>query len=1648
MDDSELLREYALRGSEPAFTELVQRHVHLVFSAARRQVASPHVAEDVTQEVFLLLARKARAVCLDRSVSGWLYRATRFVARGHRRAEQRRVLREQKAMSKFGENSSAESVWAAVAPVLDDAMSGLGEQDRRAVLMRFFEKKSFREIGSAFAISDDTAQKRVSRALEKLRRLLARRGVAVPALVLAACLSAFAVQAAPAGLAVACASQVATAPAAGGLVVAFESVKVLLATSLVTKLGVALVFVLTMGSLAFVAIKPSARSSETSWTLADPANALLRECDFIVDCSFTEHARNARNVSPASDAYGILNANRIGRRGPEFASGEEASVSAIGLMAGARVLHQLGRDTSAYDAVLKAFFETAILERNQLFETNAANPNYGGVFERVYYTADGMLDPTKAPRPPTAAHTGKMLSAMWKYAEYLRATGREAEARRWLTQARPLAERAGTFLARMFDAQWKLLRRNATDDAEWTDPAAGIDRDTLKEIALGERGGLTDRSVRSRQAPTPSTQTVPGAGGAIPATADLWIDGAAYGCAGLRCLERWLSEVAGARLNEVAEAQPSFDWATLTKQLAEGMAAMKSQGPFVAFFRFRDSRGGFAPSFGVAIDERCHAPYSADALDPAEPFCRQLSDWWTQGGGGVQMTWLDSAPDHWRHFGQRWHWYFDGRAANQRLYPGNGLQMARVEWKHGRATGDRAMLDRAQRRLEWAAARSRCWYGQTGETEAGVPNGLVGYRDALTSKPDTSWARFAPNSAYFIQVVLMVYFDIDTKYTPDDARVNLAALQQFRAQQEAQRQAENPTRPPGAEVQPDPTTSWAEEALQREADFIVNCSFTEHTINYATYPLAHPDLDAYGAINYDRVAGWGADWVVTGDSAMATVGLMAASKQLHTLGHDVSTYDQVLSKFFTIWLLARNQGVNTNADQSDAGAMYRSVAYDRKTGRWTRNYPVSTLATGKMLAAMWKFYEYNVAMNRQEAATSWLQQSWPMAREAGNYLQRVCHPQYRLARESPATNDLGLAETVWTTVALRCLSQWSAALRQPPALDYGRLADDLVGGIQELRDPAGLTNFFRLRDGEQGFAPSYGNAIETACFLPYAADVLDTGEPFCRAISDWWTHGSGGVQMTVLSADTNDWRYFGTFVRAYLDGRQDPRLGARAALELARMEWKHWHRTGDTTTHDRARQRLEWVANSAYGALWYGATGQREQNVPNGVLDWRHAQNYDRTPPAWSRFCDVSAYFIGAVLMIHFDTDMPFVPESNLHRLDAQPASRQTAGIPAGQQSFQVTDGSWNHMKRTALRFVLFVSVPSLVLAGAVLAWLAIRSRRGAKAAGDLVDQPPASPDISGRRGSHLKKLAWFASVGLGLIAILVVWQAWPRRMPQSPSTSEAIPAPQPKPSAIPAVDGRMARLIPGLEGVEPGYSPCLTPDLRTIVYAARPDLTTAYDLYIATREDVSRPFGTPKLIRSCQSPQADACPTLSPDGLELVFARGDRAPEFFWSARETPDGEFGPAELWPVPDYDPERQRIDWPQFIDRTHVAFCFTELKGYARAMLVAERSDPKSAFGPPRKMPKSTVSWPPGFLAASGLRAYYGTTKGVFYAERGNTSEPFGEPVSLLHASVTGPIDGPLWVAPQEDVIFYCSAGPGQSPKLGDRNKGRKLWMIRL
>jgi RNA polymerase sigma factor (sigma-70 family) len=253
MDDSELLREYAMLGSEPAFTELVKRHVNLVYSAARRQVDNPHLAEEVTQKVFILLARKARRVYHDRVVSGWLYQTTRYVASECRRIEVRRYRREQEAMNQATEND-AQRTWEGIAPFLDEAMASLGETDRRAVLLRFFENKSYREIGTLLDVSDDTAQKRVTRAIEKLRGLLTRRGTEVSGSLLAACLSGFSVQSAPVGLAASVASNALLSLAsASAATLTLETLKLMTVTHLKSAAIAGLAVLTATGTIVYQA---------------------------------------------------------------------------------------------------------------------------------------------------------------------------------------------------------------------------------------------------------------------------------------------------------------------------------------------------------------------------------------------------------------------------------------------------------------------------------------------------------------------------------------------------------------------------------------------------------------------------------------------------------------------------------------------------------------------------------------------------------------------------------------------------------------------------------------------------------------------------------------------------------------------------------------------------------------------------------------------------------------------------------------------------------------------------------------------------------------------------------------------------------------------------------------------------------------------------------------------------------------------------------------------------------------------------------------------------------------------------------------------------------------------------------------------------
>jgi uncharacterized protein (TIGR03435 family) len=200
-DDMELVRQYAGQQSESAFATLVSRHAGLVYSAAVRQVRDPQMAEEITQAVFIILARKAGSLTQKTILPGWLYRAACYTANSARKQEHRRQLREQKAyMQSMLEDTHADAAWEQMAPLLEEAMLRLGQTDRAALVLRFFEGRSLNEVGAALGASEDAAKKRVNRALEKLHRFFSKRGVSSTTAMIAGAISANSVQAAPVAL--------------------------------------------------------------------------------------------------------------------------------------------------------------------------------------------------------------------------------------------------------------------------------------------------------------------------------------------------------------------------------------------------------------------------------------------------------------------------------------------------------------------------------------------------------------------------------------------------------------------------------------------------------------------------------------------------------------------------------------------------------------------------------------------------------------------------------------------------------------------------------------------------------------------------------------------------------------------------------------------------------------------------------------------------------------------------------------------------------------------------------------------------------------------------------------------------------------------------------------------------------------------------------------------------------------------------------------------------------------------------------------------------------------------------------------------------------------------------------------------------------
>ena len=236
-ESQKLLAEYAVNGSEAAFRELVARYVNFVYSAALRLVGGDtQLAQDVTQTVFISLAQKGPTLARAVMLGGWLHQHTYHVATKALRSERRRHSREREAVEMNTLHDNSQANWRQVAPILDEAITQLGSEDRTAILLRFFEQRDFRSVGEALGATEDAARMRVNRALEKLHSLLKRRGITVSIGALATVLATEAISAAPAGLALT-ASSVALASAAAGTGIIFTLLKLMAATKLKLGLG-------------------------------------------------------------------------------------------------------------------------------------------------------------------------------------------------------------------------------------------------------------------------------------------------------------------------------------------------------------------------------------------------------------------------------------------------------------------------------------------------------------------------------------------------------------------------------------------------------------------------------------------------------------------------------------------------------------------------------------------------------------------------------------------------------------------------------------------------------------------------------------------------------------------------------------------------------------------------------------------------------------------------------------------------------------------------------------------------------------------------------------------------------------------------------------------------------------------------------------------------------------------------------------------------------------------------------------------------------------------------------------------------------------------------------------------------------------------
>ena len=283
-DDMALVREYAATQSERAFETLVSRHIHLVYSVALRQARDAHLAEEITQAVFIILARKAKTLGPKTILSGWLCRTARYACVNTLTMQRRRQNREQEAYMQSHLTETESNAWMQIAPLLDAALDQLGEKDHNAVVLRFFEGRNFSDVGAALGASEGAAKKRVTRAVEKLRTFFKKRGITLSATAIAGAVSANSVQAAPIGLAtsVTVAAVKGTAVTTSTLTLIKTTLKLMAWTKLKTAAVIGVITLATAGTATLVvhgvetnAVKQAAKTSPFAFAgYATPEAAL------------------------------------------------------------------------------------------------------------------------------------------------------------------------------------------------------------------------------------------------------------------------------------------------------------------------------------------------------------------------------------------------------------------------------------------------------------------------------------------------------------------------------------------------------------------------------------------------------------------------------------------------------------------------------------------------------------------------------------------------------------------------------------------------------------------------------------------------------------------------------------------------------------------------------------------------------------------------------------------------------------------------------------------------------------------------------------------------------------------------------------------------------------------------------------------------------------------------------------------------------------------------------------------------------------------------------------------------------------------------------------------------------------------------------